>query len=284
VIETATFRSMGCEVVVGGGSPGELVRVRQLFEQRDSTFSRFRPGSELNRVNAAAGSVVHVSVEFARSVRLALEIAARTNGAVDPTLGQSIEDAGYTKDFAELLPDASPPGPGAPGRWESVRLSGRLLRVPEGVRLDLNGVVKSSTVDDALALVSGPGFVSAGGDLAVNTEIDVGLVGGDAVRVVRGGLATSGSTQRKWVRGGTIQHHLIDPRSGLPAQSPWKQVTACGSTCLDADAAAKAAFLFGADGPRWLDRRGIPGRFVSAGEVVVNDAWRGSLEREPACT
>jgi FAD:protein FMN transferase len=283
VIETTTFRSMGCEIVVGGALPAELVRIRELFSARDAAFSRFRPDSELNRVNAAAGHTVSLSAEFARAVGLALGAAAQTGGLVDPTLGRSIEDAGYTRDFSELHPDTRPAGPGAPGRWEAVRLSGRFLTTPAGVYLDLNGVVKSSTVDDALRLLSGPGFVSAGGDLAVSTEIDVGLAGGDAIQVVRGGLATSGSTQRRWLRGGAFQHHLIDPRTGLPAESPWEQVTACGASCLDADVAAKAAFLLGDDGPAWLDDQGIPGRFMTGGRVVVNDAWRESLQGAPTC-
>ena len=284
MIETATFRSMGCEIVVGGATPADLVAVQQLFERRNGIFSRFRAGSELNRVNAAAGSVVAVSPEFADAVRLALETAERTGGLVDPTLGAAIEDAGYTRDFAELLPDARPTGAGAPGRWQAVLLSGRLLRVPARVRLDLNGVVKSWTVDDAVKLLSGPGFVSAGGDLAVSTELDVGLTGGDAIRLVRGGLATSGRTQRRWLRGGAVQHHLIDPRTGRSSTSPWEEVTACGSSCLEADSAAKAAFLRGDDGPAWLDELGIPGRFVFGDEVVLNDTWRRAVEGAVACT
>jgi thiamine biosynthesis lipoprotein len=88
------------------------------------------------------------------------------------------------------------------------------------------------------------------------------------------------------VRGGTVQHHLIDPCSGRPSNSPWEQVTVCGATCLMADVAAKAAFLLGRDGPDWLDARGMPGRFIRAGRrPVVNSAWRsGVAGAAPACT
>ncbi|HZC29972.1 MAG TPA: FAD:protein FMN transferase, partial [Gaiellaceae bacterium] len=105
-----------------------------------------------------------------------------------------------------------------------------------------------------------------------------GLPGGDAVRVVRGGLATSGIASRRWRRGGAEQHHLIDPRTGAPSDSPWEVVTVSGASCLDADVAAKAAFLLGADGPDWLDERGIPGRFAARdGEIVCNSAWEPVL-------
>ncbi len=53
--------------------------------------------------------------------------------------------------------------------------------MPRGVVLDLNGVVKSLAVDDALTLLSGPGFVSAGGDLATNAPVPVSLPGGGDV-------------------------------------------------------------------------------------------------------
>jgi thiamine biosynthesis lipoprotein len=111
----------------------------------------------------------------------------------------------------------------------------------------------------------------------------VALPGGEAVRLVLGGLATSGSDRRRWRRGGALQHHLIDPRSGRPARSPWQQVTVCGRTCLGADVAAKAAFLLGRDGPDWLDQNGLPGRFLTAeGETISTEPWRRSL-REHAC-
>lgn len=68
--------------------------------------------------------------------------------------------------------------------------------------------------------------------------------------------------------------------TGAPASSPWEQVTVCGLSCVGADIAAKAAFLLGSAGPAWLDVRGLPGRFVTAGgDIVVNRAWQRSLER-----
>ena len=80
-------------------------------------------------------------------------------------------------------------------------------------------------------------------------------------------------TKRRWLRGGEEQHHLIDPATGRPSQSPWDEVTVCGSSCLAADVAAKAAFLHGDDGPDWLDERGLPGRFLAGGRAHENDSW-----------
>lgn len=282
-MEKTSFEAMGCEVVFAGGTAEGHLRVRALFAERDGIFSRFRADSELNRVNAHAGSPIVVSGLFARTLRVALEIAEQTGGLVDPTLGAAIAAAGYVRDHAELRPDPAPPGRPEPGAWRSVVAVGRFVRTPPGLQLDLNGVVKALAVDDALALLTGPAFVSAGGDLAARGPLDVALPGGGCVRVV-GALPTSGSVRRNWLRGGELQHHLLDPATGRPADSPWSQVTVAGRTCLAADAAAKASFLAGEDGPDWLDARGLPGRFLDhAGEATVNRSWARGLVRQAAC-
>ena len=276
---------MGCEVVVAGASTAELELIARLFEERDATFSRFHENSELRRVNRAGGGML-VSPSFARAVEAALWARDVTEGLVDPTLGAAIEAAGYDRDLAELAPDPTPPRPAGPAQPRAVSLLGRVLVLRGGVQLDLNGVVKAIAVDDALALLRGPGFVSAGGDLATKGEVDVAFLRGGAVRLHSGGLATSGRTRRHWLRGRDVQHHLLDPRTGLPSRSCWDEVTVCGSSCLVADVSAKAAFLLGDDGPGWLDEHGLPGRFVTnTGYVQENESWHSSVgSGAVACT
>lgn len=269
---------MGCEVVVEGASPARLGDVRALFERFDATFSRFRPDSEIARLNAAGGGAM--SPLFREVLDVALWASAETCGIVDPCVGAAVVAAGYDRDFADGLDSHEPAGSAVAG-GRAWRL-GPVLRLPPGVQLDLNGVVKSLAVDRAAARLDDEGFVSAGGDLATRGAVDVALSHSGAVRV-RGGLATSGTTRRRWLRAGEPQHHLIDPRTGRPARTPWAEVTVCGATCLAADVAAKAALLLGDDGPEWLDARGLPGRFVHLdGALVVTTAWAGAL-REPAC-
>ena len=278
-----SFRSMGVDVVVAGATAAELAAVRALFAERDLAFSRFRAESELSAVNRARSEAVILSPLFARTLRVALAAAARTDGVVDPTLGVAIEAAGYDRDLARLEPVAAPCGPTTGGRWRSIRLDGRLLRRPPGLKLDLNGVVKSLAVDDALRLLRGPGFVAAGGDVAVRGGAVVGLPAGGTVRVLTGALATSGVPGRSWHRGGALQHHLIDARTGRPSASRWTHVTAAAGTCLGADVAAKTAFLLSEGGPDWLDERDLPGRFVAAdGAVVENLSWAAAHDRAAA--
>lgn len=241
------FRAMGCDVVVAGGN---ATAVAAVLERWEAAFSLFRPESELSRVNRLPDRALAVSSLFARALETALEMAAQTEGLVDPTLC---------------------------ARRGEIMLCGRTLSRPPGLALDLNGVVKALAVDEAAAILDRPGFVSAGGDLAVRGPVDVALPAAGAIRVVAGGLATSGTASRG--------SHLIDPATGRPSESCWKQVTASGATCLDADIAAKAGFLLGQRGPEWLDERGIPARFVGAdGQIVENDAWQGATRAAQPCT
>jgi thiamine biosynthesis lipoprotein len=275
---------MGCEVVVAGAGRHAGEAIRRLFGERERVFSRFRSDSELTAVNAAAGRPAVVSAAFAEMLGRSLALAAETDGLVDPTVGGALAALGYTRDLAALGDDPAPAGRPVPAPgWRTVELAGRLLLTPPGCALDLNGIVKSATVDDAAALLEDEGFVSAGGDLAVRAPTTVALPGGGAVSVVRGGIATSGSAKRRWRRAGEIHHHLVDAATGRSAASPWEAVTASGSTCVAADVAARAAFIAGDDGPAWLARRGIPGRFVAGdGAIVVNRSWAATAG-EPAC-
>jgi thiamine biosynthesis lipoprotein len=275
--DAASFPAMGVEVAACGASDSELAAIRRLFDDWDRVFSRFRPDSELNRVNRDPSEVVVLSRPSAYALRTALDAAASTDGLVDPTLGAAVEAAGYDKDFSDLGDDERPPAPPSHGTWRSLRLSGRLLSRPRGTVLDLNGVVKALAVDAALELISADGFVSAGGDMAVRGGAVVGLPGDGALRLLAGGIATSGTTKRRWRRGGALQHHLIDPRTGRPAASRWDEVTVAAGSCLAADVAAKAAFLLSDDGPAWLDERGLAGRFREGETFVANDGWRESL-------
>src|SRR3954468_19057083 len=266
------FRSMGCDVLVS--STAGLDEMQRLFEERDRRFSRFHDHSELNHVNAHPFGVTLVSEELASMLSLALDAAHDTGGLVTPTAGGALVGAGYDRDFASLPLDGEAVEPVPVPSLLSLRLRGRMLLRTGPVVLDLNGVVKGKTVDDALALV-GDGWVSAGGDIATTRPIDVGLPGGDSIRLDRGGLATSSVAKRSWRRGGEAQHHLIDPSTGRPARCPWRDVTVAAQNCVAADVAAKAALLLGRAGPSWLDRRGLAGRFVDHhGAVQLTQSWQ----------
>jgi thiamine biosynthesis lipoprotein len=275
---------MGCEIAVAGATAQQRRTIEQLFAAREATFSRFQVASELNRVNRAAGHPTRVSTVFAELLRLALEAQRQTSGLFDPRLGAHLEAAGYDRDFALLHKSSAASLPAPPPPAEPVQLDGCTVLVPFGVRLDLNGVVKGHTVDEAVALLTSGGFVSAGGDLGTSGEAVVSLPGGGSVTLVQGALATSGTDRRRWSHEGAEAHHLLDPRTGRPSTSRWSIVTVCAASCAGADTAAKAAFLLDAAGPTWLDARGLPGRFLTSQAVIANRMWARSTKALALCT
>jgi FAD:protein FMN transferase len=265
------FRSMGCQVVLPFGVPVEPVRA--LFDARHARFSRFLPSSELSRVNALPLGLTFVSGEFASMLSLSLDAARATDGLVTPTVGGAIVAAGYDRDFARLPSDVGAVVPAAIPSWHSISLHGGGLLRTETIQLDLNGVVKGRTVDDALAIV-GRGWISAGGDVAALEPVVVGLPARGSIALRSGGLATSSVAKRRWLADGVPQNHLIDPRTGEPVAGPWRDVSVAAQSCFAADVAAKAALLLGDEGPAWLDARGLAGRFVGHdGRVHLNETW-----------
>jgi thiamine biosynthesis lipoprotein len=130
--------------------------------------------------------------------------------------------------------------------------------------------------------------VSIGGDVAVAGASpghgwSVGLaddhaapfpVGGPAVAVRSGGLATSGTCVRNWATASGRAHHIIDPRTGTPAETPWRTVSVAAASCVDANTASTAAVVLGEDAPEWLAARRLPARLVRQnGEVVRVAEW-----------
>lgn len=245
---------------------------------------RFRADSELSRLNAAGGRPVEVSALFALTLRRALEVAEATGGAVDPTVGAALVAAGYDRDLAEVRRGG--PVPRLVRRpiagWRTVRVDGRVVRLPRGVLLDLGATAKALAADRAAARAyeeTGCGvLVSLGGDVAVagpppeggwrvrvtDDHRDTGDTGtpGQDIVITTGGLATSSVTVRGWRRGDHRLHHIIDPATGLPAASCWRTASVAAATCVDANAGATAALVRGRGAEAWLADLGLPARLV----------------------
>jgi FAD:protein FMN transferase len=97
------------------------------------------------------------------------------------------------------------------------------------------------------------------------------------VRLGAGGLATSSVSARRWRRGGRQWHHVVDPRTGLPAQGPWRTVTALGRTAAAANAATTASIVLGDAAYAWLVDRQVAARLVDHdGHVTRTPAWTAS--------
>ncbi len=263
-----------------------------VLDRVEAVASRFRPDSEVCRLQRAAGGrPLPVSADLAELLEVALRAAARSDGAVDPTVGNALCRLGYDRDIADVAGGVEGTLPGAapvPG-WRSVVLDrdAGTVALPAGTLLDLGATAKAWAADRAAATVAtrlGCGaLVSLGGDLAVTAAPPGGFAVGvsdlcadpDApatVSVVAGGLATSGVTGRRWLLGGVPVHHVVDPATGLPVDTPWRTVTVAAGSAVDANTASTAALVLGVTAPDWLAARRLPARLVSHDGAVVRVA------------
>jgi FAD:protein FMN transferase len=183
--------------------------------------------------------------------------------------------------------------------WRLVELdeNHRSIRIPAGVELDLGATAKALAADRAALAASEMTdagiLVSLGGDIAIAGPAPNGgwpvriaddhrasLDGpGPVVSLESGGLATSSVTVRRWYVGEDELHHILDPRTGRPAQSCWQTVSVAAASCVDANTASTAAVLLGEAAPVWLAERRLPARLVRvSGEVVCVGDWPADAE------
>ncbi|HEV2254429.1 MAG TPA: FAD:protein FMN transferase [Streptosporangiaceae bacterium] len=308
----ASWRALGTLVQLVVTEPSCLPAARSLLEADlaavDLACSRFRADSEICTLQSSGQTQgQRVSPLLAEAIAVALRAAELTDGDVDPTVGAAMSALGYDRDFEQIR---AAPRPAAkvsvrtvPG-WREVRLEGRTLTMPAGVQLDLGATAKAWAADRSAARIqsqAGCGvLVSLGGDIAVagpapqgGWRIRVQDVTGEpgdppegpyALIAIRdGGLATSSTKARRWQRGGDVLHHILDPRTGLPAEPVWRTVSVAAGTCVDANAASTAAVIRGRAALGWLARLGLPARLVDATGVVFTVAgWPEDAQSEDA--
>jgi thiamine biosynthesis lipoprotein len=295
-LDTAEWRVWSTTARLVVTRPDRLRAARQLVELRlaevDAVASRFRADSEVNRVNGGDGTPQMVSPLLAELIEIALDAARRTDGDVDPTIGEDLHAIGYDRDIEEVR--AGPQGaPRVTWRrrpsWRRVRLEGRTLSLPAGTILDLGATAKAHTADLCAQQVAEEldvgVLVSLGGDIATAGD---GPDGGWKIRVQDGpsepgctvtlapghAIATSSTLQRRWRLGARGVHHVIDPSTGRPAEPVWRTVTAAARGCVQANTLTTAALVRGAPARSWLDGLGVPARLVSAGgDVVTVGGW-----------
>jgi len=302
----AALRALGTTALVAVRRPESLDRARAVLEDEleavDRACSRFRDDSELVQLNRAGGEEVAVGDYLLAALEVALIAAAATDGAVDPTVGKALRLAGYDHTFALVrLRDGrrfhafAAPG----GIWRRIELDRErgTARIPVEVELDLGATAKALAADRAAraaAEATADGvLVSLGGDVAVAGEPpaagwSVGLaddhaapfpVDGPAMGIQSGGLATSGTCVRNWATANGRAHHIIDPRSGAPARTPWRTVSVAADSCVDANTASTAAVVLGEEAPDWLAQRRLPARLVrNDGSIVCVAGWPGEAE------
>jgi thiamine biosynthesis lipoprotein len=305
----AAWRAIGTSVHLLVTDLRALAPARRILTEDlaalDAACSRFRAGSEIMTLDGApAGgrgrtTPVRISPLLAGALAVALRAARLTDGDVDPTVGGALSAAGYDRDFALVRRDGPPVRltvRSVPG-WREVELdeAAGLVSLPGGTQLDLGATAKAWAADRAAARIAAElgcgALVNLGGDIAVagapprgGWRIRVQDVTGRpedpptgpsaVIAIHSGGLATSSTAARRWRRGGDVLHHILDPRSGLPAAPVWRTASVAAATCVDANAASTAAIIRGEAAPAWLAGLRLPARLVAeSGAVVHLGGW-----------
>jgi thiamine biosynthesis lipoprotein len=289
VEHSESFRAMNTAVdllVVAPERPAlPFLEARLLFEQQEARFSRFRPSSLVSRLNR--GETI-ADPWLDAILPLALAAFEATGGLFNPLVLPALAAAGYDRSFEGVAGGEPRPLP-PPDPRAALERTPAGWRLAEG-QLDLGGIVKGWTADLAaehLAAAAGaPAMVNAGGDIRCVGEEAPGLggwqlaidgPGGEPAwsGIVAGALATSTTLKRRWrTAAGGQAHHLIDPRTGLPADSPFVQVSVLAASCREAETWAKAILIAGGEGIDLAAARGIAALALDAhARPTASPAW-----------
>lgn len=276
-----------------GARPHLLTTLTGEADRLESVASRFVRGSEVSLVNDAAGRWTEVSWLFVDVLTAALDAAATTDGLVTPCLGRDVDAAGYRewRDGSASSATPTPPPAAAPrtDTWREIEVTPAgtraRVRIPAGVSLDLGAVGKGWLADRLADIVSaalGCGVIAdMGGDLRIVgagepwvVSVDPGTSAPHSLQIADGGLATSGTGRRQWrTADGTAAHHIIDPRTGRPAEITWSSASVLAADARGANTAATAAIILGPDAPKWLADRHLDAWLVGPGGQTRVGRW-----------
>ena len=259
-----------------------MLAAREAIEAGECRFSRFLYDSELSQLNRAAGQWFNASSEMMDVLQKAQKFFDITNGLFDPSVLPDLIRVGYDRSMDEIraqdgiVPtNASKREPKADFREMELDLISSQVRLPAKMQLDFGGIAKGWIVDRAVTLLSHYSdacAVNAGGDMRFIGHSPIGLGWPveledprDASRSIarltvnHGAVATSSVAKRAWKQGDAIRHHLIDPRTGEPAQSDWLCATVIADDTVTAEVYAKALLI---GGPAEIEKLTAKNNFV----------------------
>jgi thiamine biosynthesis lipoprotein len=260
------FDALGstCELLSLSAGQAALERCEQRVRDAEARFTRFLRDSELARLNAGDGRYVPVSEEMFAMLEAALWAFDESAGLVNAAVLPALVSSGYDRPFRQGLT--------APAVFNAVSVprlpdilildaATRSAAMAPGAALDLGGIAKGALADLLIAELGDDAVCNLGGDVRVRgagPEGDgwhIGLCDRSAVAVTDGAVCTSGTSRRRW---GQSMHHLIDPRTGMPATTDLVEVSVVTDSALRGEVFAKCAMLLGAAaGAAFLDARAI---------------------------
>jgi len=280
---TRHFDALGstCELLSVGSGQAALERCEQQVRGAEARFTRFLRNSELSGLNSSDGRYVPVSPEMFAMLQAALWAFEESGGLVNAAVLPALVAAGYDRPFRQGLSEPSelrtaelPPLP----QVLILDQATRSAALAPGVALDLGGIAKGVLADILIDQLGDDALCNLGGDLRVRgrgPEGDgwhIGLCDQSVIALSDGAVCTSGTTKRRW---GHSMHHLIDPRTGMPAKTDLEEVSVVTDSALRGEVYAKSAILLGAAaGIAFLEARGV---HYAAVPAVDHSAGKAAL-------
>jgi len=277
------FAALGstCELLSLGSGQAALERCEARVREAEARFTRFLPASELAHLNAGDGRYLPVSSEMFAMLEAALWAFEESEGLVNAAVLPAMVSAGYDRPFrlgltepASAAPVQLPPLP----QLLILDAATRSAALAPGAALDLGGIAKGALADLLIEELGDNAVCNLGGDVRIRgtgPERDgwhIGLCDHSAVALTEGAVCTSGTTRRRW---GQSSHHLIDPRTGLPARTDLAEVSVVTDSALRGEVYAKCAMLLGsAAGLAFLEARGV--HFAAVPTVTSGDRALGA--------
>ena len=275
-----------------------LATAERRVREYESLWSRFLATSDITVANSSAGLAVHVHEDTLAVVSRAISGCRQTGGSFDITMLPKLLEHGYTHSVTTSAPAPAVAATRFGVSDDIVVDFGRsTLMVPAGAALDLGGIGKGFAADvvaeDLVADGALGALVNIGGDLAVcgaPGEGESWYLGIEdpadrpnhlaCIRLGSGGVATSGTTIRKWLtRDGAQAHHIIDPSTSKPTWAGLSIVTVVAGDAATAEIFAKAAMMLdGPDAMSMLDGAGLAGLGVGDDGTVHRTATLAVFE------
>ncbi len=270
-----------------------IIDAEQRIRQLENLLSVTMENSEISRLNAAAGKeAVEVSNDTWILLEAGKNLGAGTGGAFDIAISPVVKAWGFTEgkyrvptqvELDALLPLTNP---------DDVLLDKMTVFLQkEGMAVDLGGIAKGYASDEVASLLKGKGvekaILSLGGnvygigtkpdgskwEVALANPLDMNDYCG-LISIENQAVVTSGGYQRYFEENGKKYHHIIDPKTGYPAENELLSVTIISESGMEADVLSTALYVMGLEDAIafWQENGGFEAIFITKdGEVIATE-------------
>ena len=256
----------------------------------DDLFSTYNEDSHIWKLNHNQATLINVDPEIFSLMVICDSIFNLTYGSFYVSLNKLLTTWGFDGDDLSLPSDDKLSGALLNSGWNNIKLLEKnSFKRPAGTELNFGAIAKGYAVDKAVNVLIKLGINSA----LVNAGGEIKTIGDDWVIGIRhprnqnqiiekvnpGGMsvATSGDYEKYFELDGKRYHHILNPKTGYPADS-LISVTVLNKSCTIADALATAVFVLGqAKGMRLIEN--LPGTEVMIIDDQINKTYSSGFEK-----